>query len=125
MGKRDIKKYIKNKILEKNKLELDMKEKVYEHKISDLAKNEIQIKINKDQPQNKKEEKHFINYSLYKKGDNIFTGSTKSNNDSINKSISNKNGDKKSIISTNLTSHINSKGLIIPLYRKKIDINNV
>ena len=127
VGKRDIKKYIKNKILEKNKLELDIKEKVYEHKISDLAKNEIQIKINinKEQPENKKEEKHFINYSLYKKGDNIFTGSTKSNNDSINKSISNKNGDKKSIISTNLTSHINSKGLIIPLYRKKIDINNV
>ena len=122
--KRDIKLYIKNKILEKNKLELDIKEKSSTQKISDSTKSEMPLKINKEQ-ENKKEEKHYINYSLFKKGDNIFTGSTKSNNDSINKSISNKNGDKKSIISTNLTSHINSKGMIIPYHRKKIDINNV
>ena len=122
--KRDIKLYIKNKILEKNKLELDIKEKSSTQKLSDSTKSEMPLKINNEQ-ENKKEEKHYINYSLFKKGDNIFTGSTKSNNDSINKSISNKNGDKKSIISTNLTSHINSKGMIIPLHRKKIDINNV
>ena len=73
----------------------------------------------------KKEEKLIINCFYYKKGDNYaFSGSTKSN-DSINKSKSNKNGDKKSLISTNLTSHINSRGIIIPSYRKKIDFNNV
>ena len=121
--KRDIKLYIKNKILEKNKIELDI-EKSCNQKISDSIKSEIPIKINKEQ-ENRKEENHYINYSIFKKGDILFTGSTKSNNDSINKSISNKNGDKKSIISTNLTSHINSKGMIIPLNRKKIDINNI
>ena len=73
----------------------------------------------------KKEEKLIINCFYYKKGDNYaFSGSTKSN-DSINKSKSNKNGDKKSLISTNLTSHINSRGIIIPSCRKKIDFNNV
>ena len=73
--------------------------------------------INKIEKNNKKEEKLIINCCYYKKGDNYaFSGSTKSNNDSINKSKYNKNGDKKSLISTNLTSHINSRVIIVPLY---------
>ena len=110
------KKDIKNKFLEKNKLKLGIKENANYSKISNPSKHEEQKKINI--------EKNKINYYYNKKTDNnFFTGSTKSNNDSINKSKSNKNGDKKSIISTTFTSHINSNGIIIPLYRRKIDIN--
>lgn len=114
MERRDIKRYIKNKILEKNDI-----------KLADSTKNENKKKLNKPEQENQKRDKHYINYFTGKKGDNcLFTGSTKSNNDSVNKSKSNKNGDKKSIISTNLTSHINSNGIIIPLHKKKIYINN-
>ena len=108
--KRDIKKYIKNKLLEQNKLNFDIKNKTNYSKNNDTIKNVKKI--------NKNEIRHIINYCHYKKDNNICSSSTKSNNDSINKSKSNKNGDKKSIISTNLTSHINSRGIIIPLHKK-------
>ena len=63
--------------------------------------------------------KDFNPFSNKKVDNNLFAGSTKSNNDPINKSKSNKNGDKKSIINTNFTSHINSNGILIPFHRKK------
>lgn len=110
MEKRDIKKYIKNKLLEQNKLNFDMKNKTNYSKNNDAIKNVQKI--------NKNKIKHIINYCHYKKDKYICSSPTKSNNDSINKSKSNKNGDKKSIISTNLTSHINSRGIIIPLHKK-------
>ncbi len=113
--KRDKKNYIKNKLLEQNRLNLDSKDKINISKTNNILK-----KLEKN---NKKEIKQINNYCYDKKDNNIFSSSTKSNNDSI-KSKSNKNGDKKSIISTNLTSHINSRGMIIPLHRKKIDFNN-
>ena len=108
----DMKKYFKNYFLEKNKLKLEIKENP---NYSKTSKNEEQKKITT--------EKNKYNYCYNKKVDNnLFTGSTKSNNDSINISKSNKNGDKKSIINTNFTSHINSNGILIPFHRKKNDI---
>ena len=110
MEKRDIKKYIKNKLLEQNKLNFYIKNKINCSKNNDTIKNVQKI--------NKNKIKNMINFYHYKKDNNYCSSSTKSNNDSINKSKSNKNGDKKSIISTNLTSHINSRGIIIPLLKK-------
>ena len=108
----DMKKYFKNYFLEKNKLKLEIKENP---NYSKTSKNEEQKKFTT--------EKNKYNYCYNKKVDNnLFTGSTKSNNDSINISKSNKNGDKKSIINTNFTSHINSNGILIPFHRKKNDI---
>ena len=104
--KKDMINHIKNKLLGKN-LEVNIKERINKVKINESIRNE--------------EKSNIITNTNYKNKDNfIISFSTKSNNDSINKSTrSNKNGDKKSIISTNLTSHINSKGIIIPLYQKK------
>ena len=117
--KKDMITHIKNKLLEK-KIGVNIKERIDKVKINESVKNEEKSVIINN---NRNEDKRFlINYSNYKNKDNfILSFSTKSNNDSINKSCnrSNKNGDKKSIISTNLTSHINSKGTIIPLYQKK------
>ena len=117
MERKDMKKYIKNKILEKNKLNLEIKEKINFNEIQESSKNNNNLDNNKNDDKNK----YIINY-CYK--NNVYE-SNKSNNDSINKSKSNKNGDKKSIISTNLTSNINSRGIINPLHRKKIEISNV
>ena len=104
--KKDMINHIKNKLLGKN-FEVNIKERINKVKINESIRNE--------------EKSNIITNTNYKNKDNfIISFSTKSNNDSINKSTrSNKNGDKKSIISTNLTSHINSKGIIIPLYQKK------
>lgn len=121
--KKDMINHIKNKLLGKN-LGVNIKEKIDKVKINESVINEeknIIITNNRNE-----DKKYMINNSNYKNKDNfILSFSTKSNNDSINKSTtrSNKNGDKKSIISTNLTSHINSKGIIIPLYQKKINNN--
>ena len=113
--RKNMKNYIKKKILEKNKLNFEIKEKVNYCKIPESTKNYYKKKFNKVRTNNKiVKPKKIINY-YYK--NIIYNESNKSNNDSINKS--NKNGDKKSIISTNLTSHINSQGIINPLYRKK------
>lgn len=130
--KKDMKKYIKNKLLQLHKIineqNMDNNEK-YEQKSININMNQ-NYKINTEKRTNNEEnknieKKYVINFNSFKKGDYIFNGfSGKSNNDSINKSKSNKNGDKKSIISTNLTSNINSKGIIIPLYQKRIDNNN-
>ncbi len=117
MERKDLNKYIKNKILEKNKLNLEIKEKINYNKIPESSKNSNNLDNNKKDEKSK----YIINY-CYKNNE---YESNKSNNDSINKSKSNKNGDKKSIISTNLTSNINSRGIINPLYRKKIEISNV
>jgi hypothetical protein len=121
--KKDMINHIKNKLLEK-KLGVNIKERINKVNINESVKNEEKSIIITN---NRNEDKKFmINYSNYKNRDNfILSFSTKSNNDSINKSTtrSNKNGDKKSIISTNLTSNINSKGTIIPLYQKKNNNN--
>jgi hypothetical protein len=113
--RKNMKNYIKKKILEKNKLNFEIKEKVNYCKIPESTKNYSKKKFNIVRTNNKiVKPKKIINY-YYK--NIIYNESNKSNNDSINKT--NKNGDKKSIISTNLTSHINSQGIINPLYRKK------
>jgi hypothetical protein len=122
--RKDIKNYIKKKILENNKLCLEIeKEKINNNKILESTKNNFHKKFKKNPTFIKNNEKKNIINNYYQ--NYVFTESNKSNNDSINKSKSIKNGDKKSIISTNLTSHINSKGIINPLYRKKIEINNI
>lgn len=112
-AKKDIRNLIKNKLLRK-KLALKIKERIKTLKINEsISHEEKSIIIPNDRNE---DDKFMINYSNYKNRDNfIISFSTKSNNDSINKSTtrSNKHGDKKSIISTNLTSHINSKGVII------------
>ena len=122
-AKKDMINHIKNKLLGKN-LEVNIKERINKVKINESIRNEEKSNIITN---NINEDKKFMfNYSNYKNRDKfILSFSTKSNNDSINKSTtrSNKNGDKKSIISTNLTSHINSKGTIIPLYQKKNNNN--
>ena len=121
--KKDMINHIKNKLLGK-KLGVNIKERINKMKINESVRNEEKGNIITNN--RNEDKKSMINYSNYKNRDNfILSFSTKSNNDSINKSTtrSNKNGDKKSIISTNLTSHINSKGTIIPLYQKKNNNN--
>ena len=100
--RKDIKKKIKNN------LKISIKEKISNLNISEVTKNNETKKAKKG------------DYCIYV----CSTKSNKSNNDSINKPKSNKNGDRKSIISTNLTSNINSKGNIFPLYQKINDIKN-
>ena len=117
MERKDLNKYIKNKILEKDKLNFEIKEKINYSKIPESSKNNNNLDNNKKDEQNK----YIINF-CYKI--NVYE-SNKSNNELINKSKSNKNVDKKSIISTNLTNNINSRLIINPLYRKKIEISNV
>ena len=121
--KKDMINHIKNKLLGK-KLGVNIKERINKMKINESVRNEEKGNIITNN--RNEDKKSMINYSNYKNRDNfILSFSTKSNNDSINKSTtrSNKNGDKKSIISTNLTSHINSKGIIIHLYQKKNNNN--
>jgi hypothetical protein len=112
--KKQMKRYIKNKLLKLNKL---VKNDENENcgKLSQTTKNDKKDHINQYR---KLSDNISINYENSKNPEKKSKLLGKSNNDSINKTKSNKNGDKKSIISTNLTSHINSNGIIIPLHQK-------
>ena len=115
---KDIKKYIKKKILEKNKLNFEIKDKINSKKPESTKNN-----FNKYFLENKNNIKNnILNY--YYNQNYIYTESNKSNNDSINKSKPKKHCNKKKIISNNIICQ-NNRGLINPLYQKKIEILNL
>jgi len=112
--KKHMKRYIKNKLIKLNKLVKNDKNENCD-KLSQTTKNDKKEYLNQNR---KLSDNISINFENSKNPEIKSKLLGKSNNDSINKSKSNKNGDKKSIISTNLTSHINSNGIIIPLHQK-------
>ena len=112
--KKHMTKYIKNKLLKLNKLIKNNENENY-GKLSETIKNEKKLNLNQNRKLSDNISIHFENSKNLEKKSKLLG---KPNNDSINKSKSNKNGDKKSIISTNLSSHINSNGIIIPLHQK-------
>ena len=113
--KKHMKKYLKNNLLIKlNKL-IKNDENENCGKLSETTKNDKKYNLNQNR---KLSDNISINFENSKNPEKKSKLLGKSNNDSINKSKLNKNGDKKSIISTNLSSHINSNGIIIPLHQK-------
>ena len=114
--KKHMKRYIKNKLLKLNKL-IKNDENESCCKLSETIKNDKKHNLNQNR---KLSDNISINFEHNKNPEKKIKFLGKSYNDSINKSKTNKNGDKKSIISTNLTSHINSNGIIIPLNQKKM-----
>ena len=81
--RKDIRKDIKKKLLQKNKLSLEIKDKIINLRIPESTKNYSQKKFNKNSTESNNDEKYNIIYNNYQNC--IYTESNKSNNDSTNK----------------------------------------